>query len=174
MSGGDSTYGVCNFALSWFIQKGGTADTDLSNLGVVLAGTYRDNDPGNPWHVILYVDERASAIQKEALSEIFLGRAGGTPFRNYASAISEVYSLRSAHIELSHVKNRESIQVGNIVSVRTDHPVQSEAGVSCGIPGHDQPGQEIVAEYFRVQDGPFDWDFTGRCGFATKFSYKSD
>jgi hypothetical protein len=174
MSGGNSTYGVCNFALSWFIQEGGTTDIALSNLGVVLAGTYRDDDPGNLWQVILYVDERANAIQKEALTEIFLGRAGGTPFRNYASSISVVYSLRSARIELSHVKNKEYIRVENIVSVRTDHPVQSDAGVSCGIPGHDQPGQEIVAEYFRVQDGPFDWNFVGRCGFAAKFSYKSD
>jgi hypothetical protein len=149
-------------------------DADLSNLGVVLAGTYRDDDPGNLWHVILYVDERATESQREALSDIFLGRAGGTPVRNYAGVISEVYLMRSARIELSHVKNREYIQVGNIVSVRTDHSVESDAGVSCGIPGHDQPGTEIVAEYFRVRDGPFDWNFVGRCGFATRFSYKSD
>jgi hypothetical protein len=135
---------------------------------------YRDDDPGNLWHVILYIDERANAIQKEILGDIFLGRAGGTPFKNYAGSISEVYSLRSARIELSHVKNKEYIRVGNIVSVRTDRPVESDAGVSCSIPGHGQPGQEVLAEYFRVKDGPFDWDFMGRCGFATRFSYKSN
>ena len=174
MKGGESTYGVCNFALSWHIKQGSTADTDLSNLRVALAGTYRDDDPGNLWHVILYVDERGSDGQREALGDIFLGRARGTPVRDYASAITEVYSIRQARIELSHLKNKEYIRIRNVVSARTDHPFRSDARVSCGIPGHDQPGQEIVAEHFQVKDGPFDWNFTGRCGFATNFSYKSD
>ncbi len=174
MKGGNPTYGVCDFVLSWYIKNGGTADMDLSNLRAVLAGTYRDDDPGNLWHVILYVDERGNKDQREALADIFLGRAGGTPLKNYASSISEVYSLRTARIELNHVKNEEYIHIQSVVSVGTDHPVPSEVGVTCGIPGHDQPGQEIVADHFRVKDGPFDWNYLGRCGFATRFSYKSD
>lgn len=172
--GGDSTYGICDFALSWHIKKGRIADADLSNRRVVLAGTYSDNDPGQLWHVILYVDERCERVQREALEDIFLGRVKGTPLRNFAHVITEVYSIRSARIELSHVKNKEYIKVGNMISARTDRPFPDDVEVACAIPGLDQPGQEIIAQHFRVRDSPFDWDFTGRCGFATKFDYKSD
>ena len=174
MMGGDSTYGICDFVLSWHVKKGRAVDRDLSDLFVVLAGTYNDNDPGQPWHVILYVDDRSDIVQREALEDIFLGRAKGTPLRNFAHVIAEVYSVRSARIELSHVKNKEYIKVGNMISARTDRPFPSDVGVACAIPGFEQPGQEIVADHFRVKDSPFDWDFTGRCGFATKFAYKSD
>jgi len=174
MKGGEPTYEECDFVLSWLVRNGRKADVDLSNLFVVLAGKYSASDPSELWHVKLYLDEKCTEMQRSILGEIFLGRAGGTPLSNFASAISEVYDIQSARIELSHEKNKEFIKIGNIVSISTDHPVASDAGVSCGIPGHDHPGQEIVAGHFRVRDDPFDWDYKGRCGFATDFSYKSN
>jgi hypothetical protein len=45
--------------------------------------------------------------------------------------------------------------------------------VSCGIPGHDHPGQEIRAEIFQYRDPPLDWEIRGKCGFATEFAYSS-
>src|SRR5215470_2453763 len=55
-----STYGVCEFALSWFVSAGRIGTLDLSDRAVVLAGYYRDDEPQKPWRVCLYVDERAS------------------------------------------------------------------------------------------------------------------
>lgn len=45
--------------------------------------------------------------------------------------------------------------------------------MSCGIPGHDHPGQEIIADVYRYQDGPYDWNLQGGCGFASDFAYKT-
>jgi hypothetical protein len=45
---------------------------------------------------------------------------------------------------------------------------------SCSIPGHDRPGQEIIAATFKVSDDPLTWEFKGRCGFATDFEYSLD
>ena len=45
--------------------------------------------------------------------------------------------------------------------------------VSCGIPGDDHPGQEVVSDQLRVDDNPLQWDLTARCGFATDFAYAS-
>jgi hypothetical protein len=75
--GTGSTYGVCDFALSWRVINGHSGDVDLSRLSVVLAGSYRDEEPGKPWRVCLYVDEQGSNAQQSALTDIFLGRAGG-------------------------------------------------------------------------------------------------
>lgn len=172
--GGRSTYGTCDFALSWRVLEGHAGSVDLSGLSVVLAGSYSDDEPGAPWRVVLYVDERGGPEQQQALTDIFLGRAGGTTLRNFARAIGEVYAVRQAQIELHHVPDQERIAVEHYVTAKTARPVSSDAPVSCGISGHDRPGQEIIAEGFQVDDGSLHWSVSGRCGFATSFAYSSD
>ncbi len=173
MRGGRSTYGVCDFSLSWHIAKGRADDLDLSDLSVVLAGSYNDDEPGSPWRVILYTDERGNARQQQALADIFLGRAGGDTLNNFASSIGEVYAIRSATIALEHTPDQERMEVKGYLSAATAHACDSDQPVSCGIPGHDRPGQEIVADHFRVDDQALKWALEGRCGFATDFAYRS-
>jgi len=171
--GGRSTYGHCDFALSWCIKNGNAEEIDLSGLSVVLAGTYNDDEPGAPWRVVLYVDENGSEQQQQMLADIFLGRAGGDTLRNFARLIDEVYAVRSARVNLDHSPNKESMSVGDYVSVKTAEPFQTELSVTCGIPGHHQQGQEIIADNFRVKDDNLQWEVTGRCGYASEFSYSS-
>jgi hypothetical protein len=170
--GGRPTYDTCDFALSWWIKKGNAGGVDLADLKVVMGGRWQV-EPGDPWRVILYIDERATKEQKDALTAVFLGRAGGGPQAGFASNIVEVYAVKSAAIELDHTPNREEIRVAPFLTVRTREPVQHDLTVTCGIPGHDHPGQEIRAEIFRYQDEPLAWEFSGKCGFATDFAYTS-
>jgi hypothetical protein len=169
-----ASYGVCDFALSWGIAEGHSGDVDLSGLSVVLAGSYRDDETGKPWRVSLYVDDRANTAQHEALAQIFLGRSAGTALRNFAAAIGEVYAIRPAKIELEHTPRKWFMRASDYVVVRATRPVASDLAVSCGIPGHDHPGEEVVADLMKVDDGPLRWEVAGRCGFATDFDYRSD
>jgi hypothetical protein len=41
--------------------------------------------------------------------------------------------------------------------------------VSCGIPGHEHPGEELVHETLKVDDDPLSFEFRGRFGFAASF-----
>ena len=175
-----ATYDTCDFALSWRINEGRSGDSDLSGLSVVMAGTYERDEPAPegkkwpPWRIVLYIDENAGSEQKEALTDIFLGRSGGGTLRNFAHAIDDVYAVRSARIELDHTPGAQQMKVGQYVSARTAKPAESDAPVFCGIPGADVPGQEIVAEYFRMDDESLHWEVTGRCGFAKNFTYTSN
>lgn len=174
MSGGRSTYGICQFVLSWRVLDGRADDIPLDDLDVVMAGWYDDDAPADKWAVVLYVDERASAEQFEALSDIFLGRAGGGTFANYAQAIGTVHHVRRASISLSHEPRRWHIRAARYVNVSAVTPVNDETTtVSCGIPGDDHPGQEVVSDQLTVDDAPLGWDLRARCGFATDFSYAS-
>ncbi len=170
--GGKPSYANCDFALSWWIERGNAGAVDLSGLKVVMAGRW-ETTPGDPWRVILYIDESATPAQKEALAAVFLGRAGGATARGFASRIVEVHAVKSAAILLDHAASRERIEMPPYLTVRTREAVPHDFTVSCGIPGHDHLGQEIRAELFRFEDGPFDWDVQGKCGFATDFAYSS-
>jgi hypothetical protein len=128
--------------------------------------------PLGSWEVALYLDERASPRQAAALEAIFLGRAGGTALANFGAAIGRVHGVRRAAIHVDHVRGRQAIRVADRVEVRARSPVRSEETISCAIPGHDQPGEEWVADVLRVDEGPLTWEVVGRCAFATRFRYE--
>jgi hypothetical protein len=172
--GGRSTHGLCDFALSWWIREGRFAEQRLDDMAVVMVGYYEDAPKWSPWHVALIVDERASAESRAALSEIFLGRAGGTPMANFTNAIGEVRSVRPGAIRLDHQRGRERIEVETAVVVEAGDAASGEGHVSCGIPGHDRPGTEVHAKLLSVDEAGFQWRFSGVCGFTTTFDYRSD
>ena len=171
--GGTSTHGICLGTLSWQITQGYVGDLDLSGLAVVLSLRSLDAEqPSTPWEVVLYVDERANDAQHQALTDIFLGRLGGTPLRNFAAAIGEVYAVRSARIELDHVPGKQRIGVVGYVRVVAARLVMSDEAVACGIPGFDHPGTEYHTALLQSRDeSPLQWDLEDVCGFATNFAY---
>jgi hypothetical protein len=65
------------------------------------------------------------------------------------------------------------MRAGEYLAASAAFAVQSDQPISCGIPGHDHPGQEVVADQFRVDDPPLRWNVHGRCGFAADFHYTS-
>lgn len=171
--GGRSTHGVCQFVLSWQIAVGRAGDITLDGLSVVLAGWYNDDVASSPWSVNLYVDDHASDDQARVLTDIFLGRAGGDTWQNYAQAIATIHEVRRARIELSHQPRRWRIKADTYISVQATRPLHVEQSVACGIPGLDRPGQEVVSDELLVSDAPLDWNLHERCGFATDFQYSS-
>ena len=172
-NGSRAHYQLCQFALAWTIDSGHFGDLDLAGLQTVMAGYWDEDEAGAPWHVRLYVDARADEPRRAALADIFLGRVGGTPTRNYTPAIREVYGVRPAHIEVAHERGLQRIRVGEEVTVLARATFASNEGVTCGIPGHDQPGEELEHETLKVEDGPLHFEFHGRCGFAAKFDYRA-
>jgi hypothetical protein len=159
--------------LSWQIAVGHADEVSLDGRAVVMAGWDDDDVPRSPWSVSLYVDDGADADQFDALSSIFLGRAGGGTFDNFAAAIKTVHNVRRAQIRLTHEQRRWRIRAARYVTVTASRPVDSDAPVACGIPGLDRPGQEVISDELRVDDETLSWDLRARCGFATDFRYAS-
>ena len=172
--GGRSTFGVCDFALSWSIANGHAGELDLAGRQVVMVGSYNDDAPGSPWTVSLFVDDHANDGHAKALTDIFLGRVGGTPSRNYAPAIQTVAGVHTARIELDHTRRHWRISVEAHVDVAADDVVSSDESVACGIPGLDRPGQELRTHILRVDADILTWEWSDRCGFATDFDYRAD
>jgi hypothetical protein len=174
-TGGRSTFGVCEGALSWWIERGHAADVDLAGLAAVLAIRYDDDEPGSPWDFFLYLDERAGAEQLEALEEIFTGRWGGTALEHFPWAFkpSRPLGVRTVPIEVEHFARRSWFRAGEHVLVRVGEPVAEQEPVTCIIPGHSRSGAEHHAELLRVADGPLRFELDGRCAYQATFAYGS-
>jgi hypothetical protein len=153
VSGGRSTHGICLGALSWLIEDGRAGEVGLGGLRVVLAVRYSDDEPGSPWTVFLYVDERADSAQRCALEDIFLG-------------------LAPAAIEIDHTPRRQWFRVRDHVEVRVSGPVAEQPTVTCVIPGHDRMGEELTVEVLKIdQEGPLEFEYHGVCAYASTFDY---
>lgn len=171
--GGRSTHGECLGVLSWWIDDGRAGDVDLSGLGVVLVSRYHDDEPGSPWTYMLYVDSNAVDAQREALAEIYTGRAGGTPMEQFPWAFkaSDLIGVRSAEIEIDHTPGRGWFRAGDDAIVRVREPFAGQGAVTCIIPGHHREGTEIVADLIRVEAGPLGFELEGVCGYESTFAY---
>src|SRR5215467_10987818 len=173
VSGGRSTNGICLGVLTWLIEEGAAAETDLAGLPVALALRYDDDEPGSPWTWILYLDERASEEQQSALESIFTGRLGGDALEHFPWAwkASELVGVRRAEIELDHTPRRQWLRIRDHVTVLIRDRYDGEEAVTCVIPGHDRDGEELVAEELQVSDGPLAFEYSGTCGYAATFAY---
>jgi hypothetical protein len=174
--GGRSTHGICLGVLSWLVVDGHADETDLSGLAVTLATRYSDDEEGSPWSWILYLDDRGTAEQHRLLEEIWTGRATGDQISHFpwARKASHLLAVKAAQIEVEHTPRRGWIRVKDVVSVRISGPYPGDETVTCGIPGHDRSGEEVIAEELRVDDEDLRFEFSGVCGFEADFDYRSN
>jgi hypothetical protein len=173
VTGGRSTHGICVGVLSWLIEEGAAADTDLAGLAVVLAVRYDDDEPGSPWTWFLYLDERASEEQEEALEGIFTGRFGGDALTHFPWAwkASTLVGMGRVGIELDRTRRRQWLRICDHVTVQIRDRYAGKEAVTCVIPGHDREGEELVADELAVDDGPLSFAYRGTCGYAASFAY---
>ena len=175
-SGGRSSYGICLGALSWAITDGHADGVDLSGRRVVLVSRYDDDEPRSPWDFVLYLDDAADDRQRVLLEAIFLGRAGGTPLRQFPWAFkpSRLVEVRMAAIEIDHTPRRGWFRAGSDVAVRVAGPVADQEPVTCVIPGHHRSGEEVYVDELRSSATPIEYSFSGRCGYEASFAYSSE
>ena len=111
VAGGRSTHGICTGVLSWLIEEGSAAETDLAGLAVAMAIRYDDDEPGSPWTWILYLDERGSEEQQAAVEAIFTGGLGGDAETHFPWAwkASELVAVRPVELEVGRASCRERV-----------------------------------------------------------------
>jgi hypothetical protein len=177
VAGGRSTEGICTGALSWAITDGRAGDVDLSGLNAILACRYDDDEPGSPWTVFLYVDERGDDRQREALAAIFTGAVPGTQHKHFPWVWKKSHLLgwRPSAIEIDHSPSRGWFRTrGGEVTLRIREPVADQEPVTCVIPGHHHSGSELYADVLSVDEGPLSFEVTGKCAYESTFEYASD
>jgi hypothetical protein len=160
--------------LSWLVEVGVADGVDLSGLPVAMACRYSDDEPGSPWTWVLYLEARASEEQRAALEGIFSGRLGGDALRHFPWAwkASEFVAVRPVEITVDHTRRRQRLRIRDHVSVRIRGRYEGDEVVSCVIPGHDRPGEELVTDELVVDDGKLSFEYRGVCGYGSTFNYE--
>jgi hypothetical protein len=159
--------------LSWMIDEGNVDGTDVSGSPVALVCRYSDDEPGSPWTWILYLDASASDEQRTALEGVFAGRLGGDAQLHFPWAwkASELVAVRPVAIDVDHTRRRQRLRIRDHVSVRIRDRYDGDETVTCVIPGHEQSGEELVADELVVEDAALAFSYRGVCGYGSSFDY---
>ena len=173
---GEPTTGDCTAVVAWHIAEGEHEGQSLSDLNVALAVHSPGHMAKTPWRVALYLDDKASEAQGEALGAIFSGAAGGHP-AVLASHIGEVVGVASAPITFESDDSSQAIQIGDVANVKIS-AMAGQGGSQVTVANHPlavSPGFELVAcrsDTLEFEDHGYKWELSGTNGFFSPFAYE--
>jgi hypothetical protein len=112
--GEDPDGGTCDSLLAWHVDSGSIEGVDVT--GVTLVASV--HIPGNvltpaSWRAAIFVDERATPDQEQALLKVFTGQLGGA-VADLAGLIGEVVSVERAAITFTVDGGKGRLTIGDV------------------------------------------------------------
>jgi hypothetical protein len=100
--------GACQFAMAFQIENGQYGSVSLDGLGFIVLGLTPEAMVKGNWSVGLLADERATAEQRDAMTAIASGAAGG-PMAALAPLIGKFLGVESAPIRFDRSGRKWSV-----------------------------------------------------------------
>jgi hypothetical protein len=165
----DPDEGSCYVTCAWHIQNGVYDDnTTLDNLNVAAIF----NSPGNmvtgpKWKAALYIDERATQEQKNAIIKIYSGQAGGF-FAAASNLIGEMLGVKSVPIEFSVDGKRRWLKLKDTLELQIEAIEGSDKNkesLLLNVPFTPVPGFDLTiarSSKHRYNDYGIEWNNSGK------------
>jgi hypothetical protein len=172
---GSATQDHCDVLLAWHVTSGYQDGTDLSGLNAVMTVRSPKRMTDGGWKVALYLDDRASAEQSEALGAVFSGGAGGH-LAGLGPLIGEVAGVRPATITFEKTGGSLHAEVAGALSMSSDQVTGMDGqqpAVIANAPfgAVPQPVRQAHAKDVSYH-GYWTADFSGTNSFVTDFRYE--
>ena len=173
----DPSHGDCTVLAAWHIDDGKFNGMNLAGLNVVGAFYSSGNMMTTKWKAALYIDDKASKDQKDALTRVFGGQEGGVP-ATLASFIGEVLGVKSAKVEFKAIGKNRSVKIPGIAEAEID-AIAGQGGAEVRLENHPvavSPGNVgIVAKSKKlaIHDLLFNVELSNKTGLYAPFKYES-
>jgi hypothetical protein len=176
------SYGDCDGVLAWHVRKGKYGKVSLDDLNVLALSTF----VGNVWAgakatIGIFIDQRASEAQREALQMIFGGRAGGWP-SEFAKVIGEVRGIEYASISFEVASDLAfwRAEIPGKVMASADALTGPTTRPGDRVQVHNPPGSEVgpgtvatqgVSTANQAEAFGFRWEWSGRSSKHMQFTW---
>jgi hypothetical protein len=176
--GSDPTPLPCDVVFGWRIQEGNYGNTRLDGLNVVLYARIPGNVFQGNWTVGVYVDQRASQQQAQALGDIFAGNAGGWP-AILSSLIGNLLAPKQVPIQFQTVGGEHSITVPGLLEVGTErvpNPMPGQPPLDpkvsdLAVPFYTGPASVRRSRTLKLSDPVMSFQYAGRSSLMGQFDY---
>lgn len=144
--GEDPDGGSCDSSLAWKVDHGTVEGVDVAGLTLALSVFIPGNVLKGGWKAAVYIDDRATPAQEQALLKVFTGQLGGA-IADLAGLIGEVVSVERAVIGFDVDGGAGTLRIGQDVEARLA-PFQGATGMGTSL--HDTvfstiPGSPVYA-----------------------------
>src|ERR1043166_8100468 len=113
------TKGSCTFAMALNVENGSFGTVPLAGTAFIVLGfTPEEMGKGN-WSVGLVIDERATPEQRDAITAIATGAAGG-PMAPLSGLIGKFLGAESAAIKIDRTGLRFTVKANNFVDMAAE------------------------------------------------------
>jgi hypothetical protein len=126
--GADPDNGTCDGTLSWHIEKGEIQGVDVSGLTIGILCHIPGNILKGNWRAVIFLDDKASSQQEEAILKVFTGKLGG-PVADFANLIGEVVGVERVPITFEVEEGKGRLRLGSAVTADLE-PFQGATGES--------------------------------------------
>ena len=110
--------GHCEFVVGWLVKDGRFGEVSLNGLRAALAAKYPKAIHEGDGHAVLFVDERATQEQAEALATILSGKMGGMPWEALAGTISRFEGPIRKPVEIQIAGERSLVRVPGSIEMQ--------------------------------------------------------
>src|SRR5258708_6984815 len=110
------TKGACEFAMAFQIERGTYGAVSLDGLGFIVLGLTPEAMGKGNWSVGLVADERASVEQRDAITAIASGAAGG-PMAALSGLIGKFLGVQSAPIQFTRSGATGSVKAARLLDI---------------------------------------------------------
>jgi hypothetical protein len=125
------TKGSCTFAMAFQIERGRYGALTLDGLGFIVLGLTPEEMGKGDWSVGVIADDRANPEQRDALTAIASGGAGG-PMSALSGLVGKFLGVESAAIRFERSGAKWSVKAANLVDM-------AAAGANGIDPGATEP-----------------------------------
>ncbi len=168
--------GNCKLFVAWHIDQGHYGDQTLDGLNVALACYAPGHMKDGQWQAALYLDERATVAQSDALKQVYTGKAGGH-LAVLMSFVGTVLGVKMVPMTYRAEGDRRSLSIPETADIG----VEAIAGIAggsatitnpplCVAPSH--PSVVARSTAYHYQDYGFDWTISERNGYFSPFTYE--
>jgi hypothetical protein len=110
--GEDADNTTCDAIVAYHVEKGNVEGTDVSGLNLALMVFIPGNILQGNWKAAVFVDERATAAQEQALLNVWTGKLGGA-IADFAKLVGEVVAVQRAPITFEVSQGEGTLKVGS-------------------------------------------------------------
>jgi len=110
--GEDPDPGTCDTIVAYHFDKGKIEGVDVSNRTVAILAHLPGNILKGNWRIALYVDDRTTPQQQEAILKVYTGKLGG-PVAEIAKLVGEVVAVERAKIAFEVHGGAGTITIGD-------------------------------------------------------------